>query len=501
MQENTNKIILINTTILYFRLGITAICGLLTTRYALKALGVDDFGVFAVVGSVISFVAIINTIMLGTSNRFIASAIGKNNKDLINDTFNINLIIHIAIAVATVLVAMPIGEWYINNYINYSGDIRNIIVVFDISIIGSAISFIGVPYNGLLLAKERFFVFCITDVIASIVKLIVSFLLIYFFEAKLFIYAMAIGVTTAFPTIVFYLYCKNNFSDFTNFYVVRNLNKYREVFTFSIWVGYGAVATIGKTQGAAIVVNIFFNTVMNTALGIANSVNAILLTFANNLTKSLTPQIVKSYSSGNYKRSETLVITASRLSYLFMLFISAPFFLAPNFIFQIWLGEVPKYVISFTTLIIIDALIGTLNAGIPDLVFATGKIKTYQIILNSILLLSIPLAYLVLREGYPAYSMIVAYIFVSLIALVVRQIVLNKLVKFNNIRLLKEAYFPCFLVTILFLPFLYFHTYMNVIYSSILGMLYLCILILCLGMNCGERRYFILIMKKLLNRK
>lgn len=489
MQENTNRAIFINSIILYVRLFITAGSGLFITRFALQALGVDDFGVFSVVGSVISFIAVINTIMLSTSNRFIATAIGKNDEKLINDTFNVNLSIHFIIAVITLFFAIPAGEWYIHHFINYDGNIDNVLLVYKITIIGSVISFVGVPYNGLLLAKERFFVFSTTDVTSHIVKLVISYLLISHFEAKLLVYALTICITTAFPTVVYWFYCTKCFPTYVRIHRVKNRGLYKEVFGFSIWVGYGAIASVSKSQGAAVIVNMFFNTVMNTALGIANSVNSILLMFANNVTKSISPQIVKSYSSGDYQRSEDLVIMASRISFMIMLLVSSPFLIAPELLFNLWLGSVPPHVVIFTVLIIIDALVGTFNAGIPDLIFATGKIRNYQLILNTIFLISVVAAYFVLKAGAAVYYLLVTYIFFSILALIIRQVVLNKLVRFNNLRLFKESYLPCLIVIALFLPYAYFKLINNEILSMVVGVLYLCFLIYFIGMTNKERTF------------
>lgn len=497
MQENTNRAIFINSIILYIRLVFTAVCGLLTTRFALQALGVDDFGVFSVVGSVISFIAVINTIMLSTSNRFIATAIGKKDDQLINDTFNVNLSIHVAIAILTMILAIPLGEWYIRNYINYSGSIENVLLVYRITVIGSVISFVGVPYNGLLLAKERFIVFCSTDVVSNIIKLFVSYLLISCFSSKLTIYASTICFCTAFPTLIFWWYCKRIFPEYVKFRVVRKKSMYKEVFGFSVWVGYGAIATVGKSQGAAVIVNMFFNTVMNTALGLANSVNSILLTFANNVTKSIAPQIVKSYSAGDFKRSEDLVIMSSKVSFLIMLLVSSPFLIAPELLFNIWLDSVPDHVVVFTTLIIIDALIGTLNAGIPELIFATGKIRNYQVILNTVFLLSVFAAFFVLKTGVPAFYLLVTYIGFSVIALIIRQVVLNKVVRFNNRRLFFESYFPCIQIVLFFTPFIFIKQFLGTWSALALGVLYLAILIFLLGLNTKERSLIIERVKKI----
>lgn len=468
---------------------ITAIAGLLTTRFALQALGADNYGLFSVVGGVISFIAIINTVLLSTSNRFIATAIGKGDEKLINITFNVNLVVHIMASLLTIAVAYPLGDWYILNYINYDGDINNVLYVYHVTIIGSVISFIGVPYNGLLLAKERFLVFSSTDILSSIIKVIISYLLISHFEDKLIVYAFTICITTAFPTVVFIIYCKKKFSKIIAFKFVKTWKEYKEVFSFSIWVGYGAIATISKSQGAALIVNNFFNTLMNTALGIANSVNSIILMFANNVGRSMSPQIVKSYASGNIQRSETLVVMASKFSFMVMLFVSSPFLIAPEWLFSLWLGEVPESVTIFTLLIIIDALIGTFNAGIPDLIFATGKIKWYQLIVNTLFILSVVVAYFILRTGKPAYYLQVTYIVFSFIVLIIRQIVLNKVVRFNNWTLIKKSYIPCLIISTMYLPIFFLKEEMRLMLLIMISYLYLMILYYLIGLSKSEKSF------------
>lgn len=488
MQENTNKTIFINSIILYMKLFITAFAGLLTTRFALQALGADDFGLFSVVGGVISFIAIVNTIMMSTSNRFIATAIGKCDGQLANETFNVNVVIFLMIAVLTLVVAYPLGDWYILHHINYDGNIDSVLLVYHIVIIGSIISFIGVPYNGLLIAKERFFVFSVTEIVASIIKVGISYMLISCFENKLFVYALTICFTTAFPVLVFVVYCKKIFPDIVEWHFVRRWSLYSEILSFSVWVGYGAVATVGKSQGGVLIVNKFFNTAMNTALGLANSVNSIILTFANSISRSISPQIVKSYAAGNKERSEELVIMASKYSFLVLLFVSSPFIVAPEWIYSLWLGTVPNYVTVFSTLIIIDALIGVFNAGIPDLIFASGKIKWYQIIVNSMFLLSVVVAFFVLRSGAPAFYLQITYIVFSLVILVLRQIVLNKVVKFNNWNLIKKSYFPCLIVAACFASILFLKQMFSPLLLVIVSLIYLMLLYIVFAFSKTERQ-------------
>lgn len=490
MQENSNKAIFLNSLFLYAKLFVVIITTFLTTRFALQALGVTDFGLFSVLGSIISFIAIFNTIMLSASNRFISVAIGKGDPKEINEQFNINLAIHIGIALVTLLIAIPLGDWYIGAFVNFDGDISKAYDVFHFAIIGSIISFVGVPYNGLLMAKEKFLVFSLTDIATHIIKMIVAYSLIYFFQEKLLIYAFSQAALTGITTLVYFLYCKSKYTDFVRFKLSRNKAKYLEVFSFSGWVTYGAVATVGRNQGAALLVNAFFNTAMNAALGLANTVCSMVLQFANNISHPMAPQITKNYASGNMERCNELLIMSTKFTFLVMLCIASPFLLNAQCIFSLWLGNVPEYVVSFTILLIIDLLVQSLNSGISVIIFASGKIRFYQVAINTIRLLAIGAAYIVLNIGFPPESLFFTYIAFSLLLFMVGQYSLRRELNYNTTQLWRKSYIPSVICTILFLPMLL--SSRLGIYPLIqiaIGMLYLLAIIYWVGLSREERAY------------
>ncbi len=487
MKENTNKAIAINTLYLYVRLVFNAVSMLFCTRFALKALGVDDFGLYSVLGSIVSFMSIMNTIMLSTSNRFIAVAIGKGDNKLVNSQLNVNIAIHVAITVLTIAVALPIGSWYIGRYVNYDGDISLAYQVFRWSVIGSALSFLSVPYNGLLMAKEKFSVFCITDILVHAGKMSVAFSLIFFFENKLLVYAASFAVLTAIPALVYMIYCNRHYPAITHFYLVKNKQMYREVFSFSVWVGYGAIATIGRMQAGALLVNAFFNTAMNAALGVANQINSLIGLFSQNVTQPIAPQVTKNYTAGNYERCFRLLVANTKISYLTVLFVSMPFLLEPEWILHLWLGKVPDYVISFMTLIIIDTLIGSINAGVSNLFFANGNIKAYQLIINTMRLVAVLAAYFVLKAGHPAHFLFYTYIAFTIINFFVVQFLLRRVLDFDNGLLIKGSYLPSVLVTLLFIPIYFMKPYANPLVLLMIAAAYLAVLIYFIGLNKQEQ--------------
>lgn len=500
MKENTNKSLAINAIILYVQLIIVSVFGFISTRWALIALGMDDFGLFSVLASLMSFIGIVNTIMISTSHRFIAVAIGKNDLNEANAIFNVNLIIHIGVAVFTFLVAYPIGDWYIDNYINYNGDLQDARMVFHITMLASVLSFISVPYNGLLVAKEKFVIICCVNIIGALLKLLVSFLLLYSFEDKLLVYTITLALITSLPTIVFWNYCKRKFPDIVRYRFIKEKRKYKEVTSFSSWVAYGAIACVAKNQCAALLVNSYFNTVMNAALGVASSINNIIMAFARSVTQPMAPQITKSYAAGDMNRCLSLLNRTIKFNFLAILLISSPFLLDLKYVFTLWLGTIPPYAVSFGILLIVDALVQAFNEGISTVIFADGRIGLYQIIMNSLRLISIFVAYLILKNGGEPYSLFYSYILFDFIALISGQLILYYTLHFNNWQIIKSSYIPSLVVLTLFLPVLYLPDFSVPLIRMMLCVLYLCGLIWLLGLSKGERGFFINMIKIKMNR-
>ena len=499
--ENTNKAIAVNSVILYGRMIVNVLCSILTTRFALQALGVNDFGLFSLLGGIISFVSIFNTIMLSTSNRFIAVAIGKGDQEEINKQFNVSLIIHASIAVLTLTIAFPIGDWYINNYVNYDGDISKALMVYNVSIVASILSFIGVPYNGLLMAKEKFFVFSGADVVSHLGKLLVAYWLISHCEEKLLVYTLALAVCTVLPVSLYILYCSHHYHDVIKFRIVKEKSRYKEMFNFSLWVSIGAVSMIGKTQGAAMIVNAFFNTVMNTAMGIANSISSYIIMFSQNVTQPMSPQITKSYAANDTRRTDELLLMSTKYAFFLMLLASSPFLLQPEWLLTIWLGQVPPYATTFLILMIIDNLVLSFNSGISNVIFASGNIKLYQIVTSTINILSVGFGFIALYVGLPAYALIVVYIFMSMLRVIAIQVILKVTLKYENKYILRYSYLPSLFVVLSFIPVIVIKINIHPALSIFLSMLYLVCAILFFGLNKSERSIIKLKMVSFLDKK
>lgn len=497
MQENTNKAILFNSIINYAKMGITTILALFTTRYALLALGVTDYGLFSVLGSFISFVGVFNSVMINTCNRFMAVAIGRGDENEINKTFCINLSIFVSCAILMLLLALPIGFWFIRTKLNYDGDLSNAYIVYLCSVVGSILSTLSTPYKGLLISRERFFVFSIVDIIQHILQFIIAFCLVYFFSNKLLIYTICMSVLTAIPLLAYRMYCKRLFPCAIKWRFVRDKNAYMEVFSFSGWVTYGAIACIAKTQGAGLIVNAFFNTIMNAALGIANSLGNYVTMFAGSIVTPIQPQITKSYASGNKERTNELLVMSTKFSFLLMLIIGTPFFVNAEWILEIWLKEVPPYTVLFTELMIIDNIVLSFNSGLSTVIFASGKIMLYQVLINTLRLCSIVVAYFVLKSGLPASYLLITYIVFSVIIVLCTQWCLHKTLNFDNSIFLHGSYIPSVNILIFMMPIFLLKLNIHPLFQILLSEIYLLTLIFIIGLSNREKEYVL----KLINKK
>ncbi len=467
VKENTNRAIFYNTIILIIKLLVNTLTTLFATRFTLKAMGAEDFGLFAVLGGIVAFLAILNTIMVATSNRFISVAIGKGDISDINSTFNVNFIIHVTIAVITLVVATPIGHVYVYNYLNYNGNLDIAAIIMYTSIIGSAISFISIPFNGLLMSKENFLVISLVDIIAHILKLVLAYTILFVQkDSVMLVYALGLFVLTVAPTIFYYIYCKVKYVEITKFRLVKDKDRYKACLGFSAWVSYGAIASVFKSQGAAVIINSFFTTLMNAALSIANTVNSFIVLISQSISQPITPQITKSFAKNDTARCDDLLVLSTKLTFVVSFLISLPILKETEWFLNLWLGESPDHAVLFTRLLIVDTLITSLNSGISAIIFASGRIKLYQLLINTLRLLSVVLAYVAIKLGGAPESLLYAYIIISLLIVLSSQIVLRKTLSYNTRILWKRSYIPSIVLVITSLPILYIDIPLHPLYSA-----------------------------------
>jgi len=455
-----NSRIVKNSLVLYIRLVFVSIIGLLSSRFILQALGASDYGLYNVVGGVVTMMAFLNIVMISTTYRFIAFEIGRGELDNVTKVFNISLIIHLSLALLVILLASTFGVFYIKYYLNVTnGKVDDALYVFIFSIIGTVISIISIPFLGLLTAKEKFTITAPVEILRSFINLGMVLIIMRYTGNRVRLYAILIAITTSIPPILYYIYCRYHFLSIIRWKVQTDKGKYKEMIKFSGWIMIGAGASVGETQGSALIINSFFGTILNAGFGIASQVNNVVKMFSQSLNQAVIPQITKSYSSGSKDRTLQLVIYASKYSFFLMLLPALPILLETDFILNLWLKEVPVFTKIFIQIMLVNALIATMSAGIPSAVHATGKIKYFQIVLSSFVLLSLPIAFIGFKLGFQPYTILLVFTFTAIVTFIVQNFMLKKIINFNVEMYLNKSFLKMMLVFISVLPLFYIHNF------------------------------------------
>ena len=418
---NENKKIAVNSFIIFLRLCLMTFIGIFTSRIVLDKLGASDFGLYNVVGGVVLLLNIVNTSMLSTTYRYIAFELGKEGKGNTNKVFNASFAIHGSYGLLILLLGFTIGDWYVTNYINLpDGRLDDALFVFHLSLLAASINTLLVPFRGLLVAFENFSISTIIDVIAKILYFISVVFILTQSDNGLIIYGLIHTVVVIFESIGYYIYSQIKFLDIIRFRIVKEKSIYKGMFSFSVWTLYGAVSSVGRAQGSVLIINYFFGTLVNAAYAVAVQVNNFIKSFALSLNNAAVPQITKNYSGGNLNRSVDLACYISKYTFILMTLVAFPVILEMDFLLSLWLKEVPEGTTEFCQWMILISLITTIGEGIYPLVQASGKLKTFQLILCTFSLLGLPIAYIIYYLGTPPISILILFFLMTFISLFIR---------------------------------------------------------------------------------
>lgn len=430
--ESKNKRIVVNTSILYVKFILNTIISFLTSRVVLEALGASDYGLYNVVGGVVVMLNTLGTCMIATSYRYMAIEIGRGESGNPNKVYNTVFCIHLFLAVLLLIVGETLGVFYVNNYLNVdSVKIPDALFVLHVSLLTTAFAVIAIPSNGLIIAREKFLFTSSVEIITAVIKLGFIVLLLYVGGNKLRLYAVFLAVCQLFIPVCYQIYCQINDSDVVKWCFNNNYSDYKGVFTFAWWILLGAIASIARIQGVAIIMNLFFGPIANAAFGLATQVNSAISQFTSTVQQATVPQIMKRQGGGELESSVSLVYVVSRFSFLMMLVIAVPIIFSINSILCMWLKEPPGYTNIFIVLLIINALISNLGAGIDASIQATGKIKINQIGFSVINLSIMPITYVLYKLECPVYSNVIVMIGLTLATLVFQLFLMTKLTVFN----------------------------------------------------------------------
>jgi len=420
---------------------------LYTSRVVLNTLGVVDFGVYSVVGCIVTMFSFLNGAMASATQRFLSVEIGRKDYLQLKKVFSTSLSIHLLISIIIVILAESIGLWFLNTHMNIPvGRIGAANWVYQFSVLAFAISVIQVPYNASIIAHEKMDVYAYVSIVEVLLRLFIVYILVLMGFDKLKLYAVLTFVVSTIIMLIYQSYCKRKFEE-CHYHFYKDKSLFYSLLNFSGWSLFGSLAWVMMGEGLNILLNIFFGSIVNASRGIAFQVNGAVSTFVNNFRTAVNPQIVKSCTTGDKEYMSLLVFESAKYSFYLLLFLTLPILLETKIILHSWLKIVPEHSIYFCQLILINTLIQCFDIGI---VFtAIGRIKENQFIGGLIYLLILPVSYVFLKSGSSPET--VFYIQIAATVFVVFGInlyLLNKIASIHPLYYLKQLLFPVIKVSI-----------------------------------------------------
>ena len=455
--ENNKKRIAKNTLLLYLRMIVILLVNLYTSRIVLNSLGFSDYGIYNVVGGVVTMLQFLNVGMSGASQRFIAYEIGRNDITSLKKTFCTSIITHYVIAITAVIIMESIGVWFLNCKLNIpSNRLFAANCVFQCSIVTFVFSVISVPYNACIIAYEKMGAFAYISIFEALSKLLIAYAIVMSSYDKLILYAILIMLVQAVIRFVYVLYCKRHF-EACSYKFHFDKKQFKEMFSFAGWGCIGNMGFSTKDQLSNILLNLFFGTSLNAARGIAGQISGIVSSFATNFTMAMNPQITKLYAAGEIEKSRDLTYDGSKYAFLLLAVIAIPFLTNEHYLLTLWLGDIPPYADAFVFIILIGAMIYSMAHTTATAILATGNIKKLQIGLAIILLSEVPLTYIFFKCGSNPWQGMLPSIFTIFISVLFRFYLITKYVPiYSFCYFIKNTVFRCFCVFLICIVISYY---------------------------------------------
>lgn len=498
-----NKKIAKNTLYLYLRMIITMGVSLYTSRVVLQVLGIDNFGIYNVVGGVIVLFSFISISLRNCTQRFISYQLGKEDNEGLDKVMSVSLQCHFIFAAIIVVLLLTIGLWFVIEKLNIPDSRQHAaLIVYLVSIATFVFSILQTPFQAVIIAHEKMSFYAILSIVEVCLKLIVVYALLLSTGDTLITYSYLILIVTVVLLCVSFYYCYHELG-YKKYSLIKDKDLFRQFFSYSGWSMFSSSAYVGAQQGGNILVNIFSNVAANGAFGIANQVSNALYGFVSNFQIAFNPQIVKSFSAGHTAEMYNLINRTSYFGYYIFLIIVIPVLSQIDYLLELWLGYVPLYAPNFCRFLLIYYLVDSIEAPLWMLIGANGKMKWYSIWLGFVTLLNIPISWLLLSAGWSVYWVFVVRVIINVIIAIIRPFHLKKLLPSFSIRgYMKNALLRPLIVTLLLLTVLLFLSH---VISSIHPIITLVIILLItsaviwlIGLKRSDRAVIAdLIMKKI----
>lgn len=450
-QTNNSQRIAKNTLLLYFRMALIMLVTLFTSRVILNALGVVDFGIYNLVAGVVVLFSFLNSALMNASQRYLSIAVQSMDSTNIQSVFSTCMLLHLLICVILIVLAETIGLWFINYKLSIPLDRMTAANwVYQIAVLTTCVNIIRVPYHSMIIAEEDMSFFAYLSIVETILKLCIAYLVFVLAIDRLISYSLLLLLVTLLITIIYANKCHTSY--LINFSIIPNKNLIGEIALFSGWNVLGGIADVGYKQGTNMILNVFSGVTLNAAMGIAVQVRTAIYSFVMNLQIAANPQIIKSYNSQEYERYRSLVYSISKYSFFLIFIIALPIMLNMHVLLDFWLKTPPDYAYSFCTLTLIFCLVDSLSGPLWTSMQAMGKIRNYQIILSSLLLLNLPCTYFALSHGMTPNSLLYIQIVICAFSLFLRLLFSRHFAKLSIKSYLRKVIIPIVGVVLVSLP-------------------------------------------------
>lgn len=495
VKSENNKRIAKNTLLLYFRMLFTMAVALYTSRVVLNSLGIEDYGIYNVVGGVTAMFSILSGSLSAAISRFITFELGKQNLEKLKIVFSTSITVQLLLAVLIVILAEIAGVWFLNAKMNIPADrMYAANWVLQCSIFTFAVNLISVPYNATIIAHEKMSAFAYISIIEVTLKLAAVYILYVFMYDKLIAWAVLLFIISAIIRCIYGIYCKKHFGECT-YHFILDKPLLKEMTGFAGWNFIGNSSSVLRDQGTNIALNLFCGPAVNAARGISFQVHTAIQSFVANFMTALNPQITKSYACGEKNYMMTLIHQGGRLSFYMLLLLSLPILIETPYILKIWLKIVPVHTVNFVRLILIFTLIESISGPLITSMLATGKIRNYQLAVGGLQFMNFPISYFLLKWGSaPEITMVVA-ICISLCCLFCRVWMLRNAIGLDLKSYIKRVVSNVFLVAIIacIIPILIYlkldSTLLRLFYVCVASWISTLLVIYYVGLNTGERTF------------
>ena len=499
--NSNNKRIAKNTIFLYCRMFIMMIISLYTSRIILKTLGVEDYGIYNVVGGVVGMFSIVSSSMSTSISRFITYELGKNDKIRLNKIFSTAINVQMLMGLIIIVLMEAIGVWFLNTHINIPVNRMGAANwVFQLSIVSFVLGLLMVPYNASIIAHEDMGVFAYMSLLDALMKLLIVFSLYISPFDKLKSYALLLLGVSILMRSIYAFYCKRHYEECT-YHFVKDKLLLKEMTGFAGWHTLSNGSWILNNYGINILLNMFFGPVtgltLNAARGIATQVDNAIQSFVRNFMTAINPQITKSYASGDFDYMHKLVFAGAKYSFFLMMFFAIPIFLETEMILNLWLDVVPDYAVIFVQLSLLSSMCVIIGNTLIASVIATGKIRNYELVMGGMALSNFPLTWIAFKLGASPITAYVIYSCVYFVMIFVRLYLVKDFINLSAREYVKEVFFRVFIVSTfsISIPFLV----SCILNDSIYRLILICIIsvicsiisIMLFGMKTDEKELVI----------